>query len=92
MKTFKCIVHWADESEVKTYEVVEDQLLLPQLENYNVPINSDCREGICGACQVELISGVVLDQYGELKTAAETKVIKPCVCYPQSNLEIKLFD
>lgn len=92
MKIFKCTVHWADESIVKIYDVYEDQLLLPQLENYNVPIPSDCREGICGVCQVEFLKGKVFDQYGEIKTPEDSPLIKPCVCYPQSDLEIKLLD
>ena len=38
------------------------------------------------------VNGKVLDQYGELKTENETSNIKPCVCYPQSDLEIALLD
>ena len=91
MKTFKCIVHTEDD-EIIEINVVEDQLLLPQLENNNIAINNDCRDGVCGACTVNLIKGQVLDQYGELKTESDSKTIKPCVCYPQSDLEIQLLD
>lgn len=92
MKTFKCIIHSNNDDEIFEINVVEDQLLLPQLENNNIEINNDCRDGVCGACTVKLINGKVLDQYGELKTEIDTSTIKPCVCYPQSDLEIALLD
>lgn len=92
MKKYKCTVHWNDESKIQIYEVFDNQYLLPQLENYGIPINYDCREGVCASCQAFLLKGKVIDQYGEEKTEQDTEIIKTCVCYPQSDIEIKLFD
>lgn len=92
MKIFKCIVYKNDGSIYGTYDLQEDQLILPQLENYGVQINYDCREGICGACEMYLLRGKILDQYGEEKDTTDSELIKVCVCYPQSDLELKLID
>ena len=93
MKTFQCKVLLSDDpGDSVTITVQEDQLLLPQLEDNNVPINYDCREGICGACESYLLTGKVITQSGQEITGGTEIKIKPCISYPQSDLTIQLID
>ena len=93
MNIYQCKVLLSDDpGDSVIITVKEDELLLPQLEDNNVPINYDCREGICGACESYLIKGKVITQTGqEIEGGSEIK-FKPCISYPQSDLEIQLID
>ena len=66
--------------------------LLKQAESNGIQIPFGCRAGICGACQVKLVSGDVLRE-SELPLSEEDKangIILACSCIPQSNLEIEI--
>ena len=93
MKTFQCKVLLSDDaSDSVIITVKEDELLLPQLEDNNVPINYDCREGICGACESYLLDGKIITHSGQEVSAGTDVKIKPCISYPQSDLTIQLID
>lgn len=93
MNEYKCKVLLSDDpSDSVEINVKEDQLLLPQLEDNNIPINYDCREGICGACESYLLVGKVITQTGQEISGGKEVKIKPCISYPQSNLTIQLID
>ena len=93
MNTYQCKVILSDDpNDSVIITVKEDALLLAQLEDNNVPINYDCREGICGACESYLLAGKVITQSGqEINGGCDVK-IKPCITYPQSDLVIQLID
>ena len=93
MNTYQCKVILSDDpNDSVIITVKEDALLLAQLEDNNVPINYDCREGICGACESYLLKGKVITQSGQEIAGGEDVKIKPCISYPQSDLEIQLID
>ena len=76
-------------------EVVEgnnQNTLLKQAESNGISISFGCRAGICGACQIKLVSGEVLRE-SELPLSEEDKangIILACSCIPQSDLEIEI--
>ncbi len=92
MQIYKCIVHYPNDEEIKEVNLTDDQFILPQLENLNIPIGSDCREGVCACCQVKLIKGNVMDHNGEMIDSKKQEMIKACIVYPKSDLEIQLLD
>jgi ferredoxin-NADP reductase len=42
-----------------TLTVAPDQTLLEALRAANIDVQSDCREGLCGSCEVRVLSGAV---------------------------------
>ncbi|MDF7667361.1 YcbX family protein [Orbaceae bacterium ESL0727] len=63
------------------------QTLLEQLEQHNIQLPYSCRAGICGRCQVTLVSGHVspLTQ-SAIKTDQQ---ILACSCIPSSDITLK---
>lgn len=56
--------------------------LLEVLENYNIPINYQCRSGYCGSCRAILIHGHI--QYYKEPIASSmihTNEILTCCCF-----------
>jgi ferredoxin len=53
-----------------TLQVAADQTLLAALQAANIDVQSDCREGLCGSCEVRVLAGVV-DHRDVVLTRAE---------------------
>lgn len=65
----------------------EDKSLLEFLEESGFKINSECRNGYCGACKCELVSGEVSisdDAIG----FTDDKEILTCSSKPKSNITL----
>lgn len=63
------------------------QTLLEQLEQHHINLPYSCRAGICGRCEVELISGEVTPlTQSAIKT---NKKILACSCRPKNTLKIR---
>ncbi|MCW3173705.1 class I ribonucleotide reductase maintenance protein YfaE [Shewanella subflava] len=63
--------------------------LLEALEYKKVKVFSECRNGFCGACKTEVISGEVTyikEPLAELKA----NECLPCCCIPQTDLNLAL--
>lgn len=61
--------------------VSEDQSLLDALESAHLSVYSSCREGICGACQVGVLSGRPehLDSVASNEDNDRAHIMYPCV-------------
>jgi len=68
-----------------------DETLLAAMENASIKAPSLCRVGTCGYCKSILLEGK-LKQIGANLTHAEENndYIHPCVCYPESNIVLRL--
>jgi ferredoxin len=65
------------------------ETLLEALEYKKVKVFSECRNGFCGACKTQIISGEVTyikEPLAELKA----NECLPCCCIPQSDLNLAL--
>lgn len=61
--------------------------LLEQLERANVPVESQCRRGYCGACRTRVTKGEVEYSSEPLGFTRKGEVLA-CICRPKSSLEI----
>ncbi|MEZ5152232.1 2Fe-2S iron-sulfur cluster-binding protein [Rhodococcus zopfii] len=68
--------------------VAEHETLLHALEHAHVPVVASCREGVCGACAVQVITGHAehLDQVPHTRERDEQNVMYPCVSRSRSPL------
>ncbi len=68
-----------------------NESLLSAMENAGIKAPSLCRVGTCGFCKSILLEGK-LKQIGANLTNAEenNNYIHPCVCYPESNIVLRL--
>lgn len=65
-----------------------DQTLLESLEANNIDVHSHCREGFCGTCRTQLVSGEVEYTIDPLAYIDDDEIL-PCCCKAVSNLVIK---
>ena len=63
--------------------------LLEALEQQDVVVEYQCREGFCGSCQVNLIDGEVAYTTEPIAFIPEGKVLT-CCCKPDSDLTIEI--
>ena len=63
--------------------------LLEALEQQDVVVEYQCREGFCGSCQVNLIDGEVAYTTEPIAFVPEGKVLT-CCCQPDSDLTIEI--
>ena len=63
--------------------------LLESLESHQVEVHYQCREGYCGSCRAQLISGDVHYTEPPLAWLNEGEIL-PCCCIPKSDINIKL--
>lgn len=74
------------------YEVPTDTTLLEHLENSGYDLHADCREGLCGTCEVGVLSGNI-DHRDQLLTAREKDSgsrMLPCVSRGQCDTKLCL--
>lgn len=65
----------------KIVAVTADQTMLQALESAGIGVLASCREGICGSCEVRVVSGQPdhRDQVLDDETKVKLKVMYPCV-------------
>ncbi|MCP5335682.1 MAG: 2Fe-2S ferredoxin-like protein [Oceanospirillaceae bacterium] len=63
--------------------------LLESLEAQQVQVPYQCREGYCGSCRTELISGEVAYLSEPMAWINDNEIL-PCCCVPKSPLQLKL--
>lgn len=69
-----------------------DKSLLEFLESQNIDIDSACREGRCGSCEVKIKSGEIEyleNGYLSAKEKSKGKRLS-CISFPKGDLEIDL--
>lgn len=76
----------------KVIIIEENELLLEKLEASGVEIDSGCRVGNCGACQVKKIEGITTTQNeaGLQNEERELGLILTCTTQVQSDLELHI--
>lgn len=62
-----------------TVEVPADKTLLEVLRAYNIEVQSDCEEGLCGTCEVSVVEGEV-DHRDSVLTRAERRENRRMMC------------
>lgn len=68
-----------------------DENLLKAMENAGIKAPSLCRVGTCGYCKSILLEGKIKQVGANLTHAEENNdYIHPCVCYPESNIVLRL--
>ncbi|WP_133406978.1 class I ribonucleotide reductase maintenance protein YfaE [Parashewanella tropica] len=63
--------------------------LLEALEEKQIDIFSECRNGFCGSCKTKVISGTVNYIQEPLAVLEEDECL-PCCCKPQEDLDLDL--
>jgi ferredoxin len=63
--------------------------LLESLEAQQIQVPYQCREGYCGSCRTELLSGEVAYLSEPMAWINDNEIL-PCCCVPKSPLSIKL--
>jgi len=73
------------------YEIADGKSVLEILEDNQIPVLSSCRQGVCQSCVKKVINGNVSTQAQAGLKATEQALgyFLPCVCYPESDLEIE---
>lgn len=64
-----------------------NETLLEQMEKKHVPVESHCRNGVCGMCRTRLVSGEVTYHEEPLAYLAKGEVL---LCCASAATEVKL--
>jgi ferredoxin len=64
--------------------------ILQTLEKSNVPVQSHCREGFCGACRVKLKQGEVGYTTDPIGFVDDDEVLACCSVPTSDNVEVEL--
>lgn len=79
-------VHFKQSGSIAKFEATHNSLLTCAGQ-HSVSLESGCRTGACGSCAVKLLGGKV--RYTrEPQFQTQTNEILPCVCVPESDLEV----
>ncbi|MGY1751246.1 PDR/VanB family oxidoreductase [Modestobacter sp. SYSU DS0511] len=62
-----------------TYDVGPDETLLGTLEAAGIAVDSSCRSGTCGTCQLRVEQGTVLHRDVLLTPVEQERIMLPCV-------------
>lgn len=65
-----------------------DKTLLQSMEEQGIETHFHCRDGFCGACRTQLISGQVTYINEPLAYVRQGDIL-PCVCVASSDIEIE---
>ena len=74
----------------ETLYVFGDEYILSELEDYNILINYNCRQGHCGSCIMQLLEGDVIHK--ECLVPLSEGEILACQAKPISDIKITLKD
>jgi ferredoxin-NADP reductase/ferredoxin len=68
--------------------------VLDCLTTHGIDIPSSCHSGLCQTCMVQAVSGDVpaKAQAGLKDTLAAQNCFLPCVCFPQDDIEVAIYD
>lgn len=78
-----------DQKSLQSVSFQHAKTLLESLEAQDIPVHYQCREGYCGSCRTQLLSGEV--HYTEEPMAwINDDEILPCCCIPKTAIKIKL--
>lgn len=66
-----------------------DQTLLEALEQEDIAMEYQCRQGYCGSCQIKLIDGEVAYDEPPLAFVQEDHIL-PCCCQIKSDIVVEL--
>ncbi|WP_386722522.1 2Fe-2S iron-sulfur cluster-binding protein [Litoribrevibacter euphylliae] len=77
-----------------TFEMNSSQSVLENLLNRGHQVPNSCRAGICQACKVQLVDGVINPQAQQGLPAAQSDagIFLACCCFPSSNISVQLVD
>ncbi|MCF8145925.1 MAG: 2Fe-2S iron-sulfur cluster binding domain-containing protein [Deltaproteobacteria bacterium] len=66
--------------------------ILELAEHHGIEIDSDCQQGFCGTCKIELLSGDVHMEVTDGLEAEDMKqnMILPCVARPTTDIVINV--
>lgn len=76
---------------IESGQIIEqrpDKTLLESLEADNIEVHYHCREGFCGACRTQLLSGQVKYLTDPLAFIDDNEIL-PCCCQAIGDIEIK---
>ena len=75
-------------SPAKTFFAARGHSLLQAMESNQVPVNAACREGVCGCCKTQIVSGEY--NVNSTMTLTEQEIadgyVLACSCHPVSDL------
>jgi phthalate 4,5-dioxygenase reductase subunit len=71
-----------------TYRVGAGETLLDTLEAAGIPVDSSCRSGTCGTCELRVVDGMVLHRDVRLTADERTRVLLPCVSRAEGTLTV----
>ncbi len=63
--------------------------LLQALEQHQLPVNFQCREGYCGACRCKLLCGDIRYLHEPLAFVRQGEFL-PCCSIPLTDIEIEI--
>ncbi|WP_017445237.1 class I ribonucleotide reductase maintenance protein YfaE [Gayadomonas joobiniege] len=78
----QCLIQYTE------YQASGCNTLLEYLESRQYQVHYHCRDGYCGACRTELISGQVEYPKEPLAFVRRGEIL-PCCCRPTADLTIK---
>ncbi len=76
-------------NKTETLYVYGDQSILTELEAHSILINHSCRQGHCGSCVLQLLSGDVIHQ--DCLVPLSQGEILACRAKPVSDIKISQF-
>lgn len=74
----------------KDIDVSNGETLLEALEQHDIQVPYQCREGYCGACRCKLVSGTVRYLQEPLAWVNSDDIL-PCCCIPQGDMTLELY-
>lgn len=72
------------------YDLKNSKTILEFLESKKIEINSECRDGYCGACRCKLIEGEVEIDEKAIGYVGENEILA-CSTKPKGNVKISKF-
>ncbi len=81
--------HRVDIVDAKTIVTADNQTLLESLEANDIHIHYQCRDGFCGACRTQLLSGEVTYTTDPLAFIDDNEIL-PCCCYALGDIKVKV--
>jgi len=82
---------WADTSDAAEHHAIFQHAgsLLESLEAQNINVPYQCREGYCGGCRTQLLSGEVAYLQEPMAWINDDEIL-PCCCVPKTDIVVKL--
>lgn len=74
---------------LRTAQFQHANTLLDSLESYNIDVPYQCREGYCGGCRTQILSGTVVYLQEPMAWINDDEIL-PCCCVPKTDLVVKL--